>query len=188
MRSIARRSLHLVAGLCLLSGCYRPMMSPQQQGYYGGGYSGGGTQSYGGYQGIQTLTPGQYYAPGTSGTPTYAPNGLQPTPEGGTNGMGGSSNGGGGSGGDAPVYNPGTETPRRPVPTYDGDDPGGLQEPASDGTIRENNSGTGQPSVQLQEVPAGEWPAAEHPIEQTGLQSTEQEETEEVPSLFAPVP
>ncbi len=190
MRSIAQRSLHLMAGLCLLSGCYRPMMYPQQQGYYGGGYPGGATQSYGGYQGIQTLTPGQYYAPGTSGTPTYAPNGLQPIPEGGTNGSGGSS--GGGSGGDAPVYNPGTESPTRPVPNdpyYPGNgDPGGLQEPASDGTIRENNPGTGQPSVQLQEVPAGEWPAAEQSIEQTGLKSSEPEETEEVPSLFAPVP
>ncbi len=185
MRSIAQRSLHLMAGLCLLSGCYRPMMYPQQQGYYGGGYPGGATQSYGGYQGIQTLTPGQYYAPGTSGTPTYAPNGLQPTPEGGNGGAGGSS--GGGSGGDAPVYNPGTEAPTRPVPTYDGDDPGGLQEPAADGTIRDINSG-GQPSVQLDEVPAADWPAAEQPIEQTGLKSAEPEETEEVPSLFAPVP
>ncbi len=189
MRSIARRSLHLLAGLCLLSGCYRPMMSPQQQGYYGGGYPGGATQSYGGYQGIQTLTPGQYYAPGTSGTSTYAPNGLQPVvdPNNSGNGIG--------DGGDAPPsqYNPpATGTPTRPVPNdpyYPGNgDPGGLQEPASDGTIRENNSGAGQPSVQLEEVPAGEWPAAEQPIEQTGLNSAETEETEEVPSLFAPVP
>ena len=187
MRSIARRSLHLMAGLCLLSGCYRPMMSPQQQGYYGGGYPGGATQSYGGYQGIQTLTPGQYYAPGTSGTPTYAPNGLQPVVDPNSSGIGNS----GGDGGDAPPsqYNPPAGgAPTRPVPMYENADPGGLQEPASDGTIRENNSGTGQPSVQLQEVPAGEWPVAEQPIEQTGLQSTEQEETEEVPSLFAPVP
>lgn len=183
MRSMARRSLHLAAGLCLLSGCYRPMMSPQQQGYYGGGYPGMGTQSYGGYQGIQTLAPGQYYAPGTSGTPTYAPNSLQPTPEGGTGGSLG-----GGGGGDAPVYNPGTENPTRPVPMYDGNDPGGLQEPTSDGLIRENNSGAGQPSVLLEEEPAGEWPGNEQAIEQAGLQSPEQEETEEVPSLLAPIP
>ena len=93
--------------------------------------------------------------------------------------------------GDAPPsqYNPPAGgAPTRPVPMYENADPGGLQEPASDGTIRENNSGTGQPSVQLQEVPAGEWPVAEQPIEQTGLKSSEPEETEEVPSLFAPVP
>ena len=175
MRPNTWGSLRWIAAVLLLSGCYRPFMNPQPGYGYGGAYQGGMSQGgYGGYQGNQTLTPGQYYAPAPSGTPTYqqgTPNGLQPIVD--PNNSGGGTGGGGGNGtggGDAPIYNPqGTESPVRPAPMYPEtpslDDPGsGLQEPATDPNLRENNSGTGDPSALLEPAPLGNW-ATESDVE-----------------------
>lgn len=202
MRPNTLGSLRWITAVLLLSGCYRPFMNPQQGYGYGGAYSGGMSPSgsYGGYSGNQTLSPGQYYAPAPSGTPTYqqgTPNGLQPIVDPNNSGGGtGGGNGNGAGGGDAPIYNPqGTQTPARPAPMYNDtpslDDPGsGLQAPASDPNIQENNSGTGDPSAQLEPAPIGNW-ATESTVEAAEpliapVNSEEVEPAAEVPLMPTP--
>ena len=180
MRPNTWGSLRWLAAVLLLSGCYRPFMQPQQgYGYGGAAYPGGMYQ--GGYQGIQTQTPGQYYAPGAGGG-TYlqgTPNGLQPEVDPNNTGTGGGNGTGDGTGGNAPPYNPGTENPTRPVPTYDGDtpgtDPGGqFEPPATEGPILErkidlDGASTSEPA------PAGEWAA--EPTLETAEQTVETAES-----------
>ena len=208
MRPNTWSSLRWIAAVLLLSGCYRPLMSPQQGYGYGGAYPGGMYQGgYGGNQGIQTLTPGQYYAPGAAGS-TYiqgTPNGLQPVVDPNNSGTGTGTGNGSGDGGDAPrsPYNPpesGVPTKPVPEPYYpsDGDTGGGqLQPPASEGEIQErkidlDGASTSEPAA------AGEWAAepvletAELPVEtaEQPIESVNNEAIEaamEVP-LLQPTP
>ncbi len=162
MRPNTWGSLRWMAAVLLLSGCFRPIMSPQQgYGYgYGGAYPGG-------YQGTQSLTPGQYYG----GNPTYiqgAPNGLQPEADPNNTGTGRGNGTGDGTGGNAPPYNPGTENPTRPVPLYDGNTPGTnpggqFEPPSTDGPIQERKPDLDGAS-NSEPAPAGDW-AAEPTLE-----------------------
>ena len=175
MRPNTWGSLRWIAAVLLLSGCYRPFMSPQQG--YGYGYGGAYPGSYGGYQG--TLTPGQSYAPGS----TYiqgTPNGLQPEADPNNTGTGGGTGTGDGTGGNAPVYNPQESgAPAKPVPRdpfYNKTNPGDgqFEAPASEGTIQErkidlDGASTSEPA------PAGDW-AAEPTIE-TAKQTVESAES-----------
>ena len=201
MRPNTLGSLRWIAAVLLLSGCYRPFMNPQQGYGYGGAYSGGMSPGgYGGAQGIQTLTPGQYYAPGAGGA-TYlqgTPNNLQPVVDpnnSGSRGGTGSGNGTGAGGGDAPIYNPPEGgTPARLTPMYDDtpsvDDPGsGLQAPASDPEIQENNSGTGDPSALLEPAPTGDWATESTAEAEPTIEPVHNEEVEaemDVPALLSP--
>jgi hypothetical protein len=164
MRLSRWNSLVIVAGLLLLSGCFRPWTSPGYGYGYGatpygspayGGYQ--GYQGYGGYQGIQTLQPGQYYDPLTGGTPTFAPgtsNGLTPEPS-----PAGGGGGAGDSGGNAPDYNPQGESPAsRPVPMYP-ENGAGLQPPATEGQGHDlkPDMDAAPGSTQLRQAPSGSW-------------------------------
>ncbi len=165
MRPNTWGSLRWIAAVLLLSGCYRPWMQPQP-GYGYGGNGGAYQGGYGGNQGIQTLTPGPYYAPGAGGA-TYiqgTPNGVQPEVDPNNSGTG--TGGGTGDGGDAPrsPYNPGSNTPARPVPMYDSNgNPndtgnGQMEPPASEGPIQErkidlDGASTSEPA------PAADWAA-----------------------------
>lgn len=196
MRPNTWGSLHWIAAVLLLSGCYRPFMSPQQgYGYGGAAYPGGMYQ--GGYQGIPTQ--GQYYTPGS----TYiqgTPNGLQPEADPNNSGTGGGNGTGDGTGGNAPPYNPGTENPTRPVPKdpfYGNENnPGGqFEPPASEGPVQErkidlDGASTSEPA------PAGEWAAeptletAERTVEtaESAIKPVNSEEIEpatEVPPLLS---
>lgn len=154
MRSFSMDSLLWIASVCLLSGCYSPWMYPRQGYGYGYGNSSPyyGGQYLGGSQGIQTLPPGSYYAPGSIDPGAVAPNSLQPTPDDGSGGAGGA------GGGEAPVYNPGANTPSsRPAPTYDDVAPGsGLEEPETEGPVQQNNAG-GFPGAMSEPSPSTNW-------------------------------
>ncbi len=184
MRPNTLKTLCWIAAACLLSGCFRPWMPPQQ-GYGYGGYGNAIQGGYGGYQGIQTLTPGQYYAPGTT-QPTYNLNGLQPIPEGDANGTGTGS----GDGGNAPLspYNPAAPgEPVKPVPNplYEMNGAsGGLVPPETDdGTIQQNKPDLDGSSSLSAPAASSDW-GAEEPIE--AVNHVEQEATEEVPALLVP--
>ena len=193
MRPNTLGSLRWIVAVLLLSGCYRPMMQPQQGYGYGGAYSGGAYQGgYGGSQGIQTLTPGQYYTPGVGSTPTYqqgTPSGPQPEVDPNNTGTGG----GNGDGGDAPLsdYNPQGIEPARPAPMYpdtpaSGDPGSEFREPATEEPVRENDSGTGHPSVLLEPAPTGDWATEAAQPEIEPVNNEEVEAATEPPLLTNP--